>query len=34
MTRINAKSEYRYFYFTGYFFGKGSFGLAQSGRSY
>jgi len=29
MTRINPAAEYRYFSFTGYYFGKASFGLAQ-----
>ena len=29
MTRIDCAAEYRYFSFTGYYFGKASFGLAQ-----
>ena len=31
MTRITNAAEYRYFSFTGYYFGKASFGLAQQG---
>lgn len=31
MTRIANAAEYRYFSFTGYFYGKASFGLAQQG---
>ena len=31
MTRIANAAEYRYFSFTGYYFGKASFGLAQQG---
>lgn len=31
MTRIASAAEYRYFSFTGYFYGKASFGLAQQG---
>ena len=31
MTRIDCAAEYRYFSFTGYYFGKASFGLAQQG---
>jgi hypothetical protein len=33
MARIDAAAEYRYFYFTSYYFGKVSFGLANGGRS-
>ncbi len=33
MTRINCAAEYRYFSFTGYYFGKVVFGLAENGRS-
>lgn len=29
MTRTMCAAEYRYFSFTGYYFGKASFGLAQ-----
>jgi hypothetical protein len=31
MIRIANAAEYRYFSFTGYFYGKASFGLAQQG---
>jgi hypothetical protein len=31
MTRIANAAEYRYFSFTGYFYGKAGFGLAQQG---
>jgi len=31
MTHIANAAEYRYFSFTGYFYGKASFGLAQQG---
>jgi hypothetical protein len=31
MTRNQFAAEYRYFSFTGYYFGKASFGLAQQG---
>ena len=33
MTRITNAAEYRYFSFTGYYFGKVVFGLAGSRRS-
>ncbi len=33
MTSIARSAEYRYFYFTSYYFGKVSLGLAKSGRS-
>ena len=33
MTRIANAAEYRYFSFTGYFYGKAGFGLAQQGGS-
>ncbi len=29
MTRIECTAEYRYFSFTGFYFGKALFGLAQ-----
>ena len=33
MTQTCRAAEYRYFYFTNYYFGKGSFGLAENGGS-
>jgi hypothetical protein len=30
MTQTSRAAEYRYFYFTGFYFGKVSFGLAES----
>ncbi len=29
MSKITSAAEYRYFYFTSYYFGKVSFGLAE-----
>ena len=33
MNRITRAAEYRYFYFTNYYFGKVSFGMAENGGS-
>ena len=33
MTQISRAAEYRYFYFTGFYFGKVSFGLAENAGS-